>query len=1041
MDFLHPSTNENIPQKTSGRFTVRSANSPSYSLTRNPGMRKRPTAQSVKGTNGANKKEDIGVAHQTELNQNGTAERKHPENGTDVEGTPTVCSEGRTEGRRCNLTSRSMSLSWRAGVRNPPQNARAGTSTLLGKRTAGDFKEQRTENENMSIGRTCSLKGFKYVGPSHTEVNSSVNQDFADRASKVSSHPVKFRSESPPQAVQSIQERIQKLFESAGERAVGGTFPRRFSSSEDYSPVQKTVPSIWAQKKANHTSTETLVPPEIVEFNGRSTGTLRQGQLNSKYLEEDKWGRETLDMGTKSLDRFRSRNTAAARIRSARAAAGMSQSQTIVGDTTSTFQQEGAIINQEDCRADTTERIKVQGRTKERDEETKQQTELKGGIKEGDVFETNPGKGSLQSTERNMLSESRTSSASVRNKISQFEALTQRATSQVQITRRSFSVPTQLYKAQEGVKKSGSGTDIGERSYKWETNKDSWIEERKNTGAERSLSVDETGISLGKSETAGSNLFDKSKNCLFGDLGKYSSLKKKLQIPLNERAQPQRRFFCFDETDFIKHSPAPNTKDSNIKDMTMNTVSLTHGSDMQPRPPCEISSPVSDDEKTPTNTPLNTSPFLSPVKEPESIFPIGDNTGPPVIGQENKHEDRDSTLLPPTTPSQNSESDVFITHEDKTEDKDSPHLPPDRSSQNNWSEVFNPNVKTELLKGRKQLTDLKAWIAGLNPDYKYWDEYMEESEDDDESTQKDNDSNYDSDSGDSSATITSNVSQSDNRSFSVSLSELYSFSGADDNSDNDSDDWELSGRRSVSVSSDVSVFSCVSLLPTEELDKLIDGVKNLGDEAWQDCDDVNVVVLHKEVGVGLGFSLAGGVDQNKPITVHRVFNSGVAAQEGSIREGDKVLSINGTALSKSTHSEALKILRKTKSGVMAVVVLRKGDLSGASKLGVLESNETETTTQYETGQRVCVQLQKKSRDLGFSLHGGVGSSEGNRPLTVQKVFQGGPRDKVFSGDEILEIQGISVGMMTRLKAWTFIKTLASGPVEVVLRRPSKLTQS
>lgn len=37
----------------------------------------------------------------------------------------------------------------------------------------------------------------------------------------------------------------------------------------------------------------------------------------------------------------------------------------------------------------------------------------------------------------------------------------------------------------------------------------------------------------------------------------------------------------------------------------------------------------------------------------------------------------------------------------------------------------------------------------------------------------------------------------------------------------------------------------------------------------QDYEDVQVVVLHKEVGVGLGFSLAGGVDQNKPITVRR----------------------------------------------------------------------------------------------------------------------------------------------------------------------------
>ena len=40
------------------------------------------------------------------------------------------------------------------------------------------------------------------------------------------------------------------------------------------------------------------------------------------------------------------------------------------------------------------------------------------------------------------------------------------------------------------------------------------------------------------------------------------------------------------------------------------------------------------------------------------------------------------------------------------------------------------------------------------------------------------------------------------------------------------------------------------------------------------------------------------------------------------------------------------------------------------------------------GQRVCVQLEKQSRDLGFSLEGGVGSSLGDKPLSIQKVFQG-----------------------------------------------------
>lgn len=35
----------------------------------------------------------------------------------------------------------------------------------------------------------------------------------------------------------------------------------------------------------------------------------------------------------------------------------------------------------------------------------------------------------------------------------------------------------------------------------------------------------------------------------------------------------------------------------------------------------------------------------------------------------------------------------------------------------------------------------------------------------------------------------------------------------------------------------------------------------------QNYEDVHVIVLHKETGSGLGFTVAGGVDQNKPVTV------------------------------------------------------------------------------------------------------------------------------------------------------------------------------
>lgn len=1045
MDLLHPSTGENIPERTGTRFTVRSANSPSYSFTRRSGIRKRPTNENVKEISCSNNNENKSAVNQTELNQNGTAERKHLENGIAYGVTPELHGQGR-EGRRGNLPSRSMSLDWRLGEKSPPWSTRADTSKFSGKREAGGFLEQRTETENMSRNGTSSLRVFRSAGLDCNEDNHPVNQgDFADRASKVNSLPFRFKSESGtglrlecssgPQGGHSIQERIQKLFESAGEKTVGGTFPRRFSSGEDYSPVRKTVPSIWAPKETNPSRTETLVSPETVNFKKSSTGTQKQGQFSNKNLEQDRWRSDTLTMGTKSLDRVRSRNTIAAQIRSARTTTDMSQPQGFVGDTLSIFQLRRASMNQDDSLPDTTERIKVKDGNKDRDEETRHQTEVMCGFADGDVFFSNPRKDTLQFPERNKPPEilSVPSSASVRNKINQFEALTQRA-SQVQIPRRTFSVPAQLCKAQEGVKKSGSAKYIGKQSYNWETNTDGKIENRKMFGSERSLSVDKVGYRLAKSETDEDNLFYKSKNDFSEDLCKYSNLKKTLHLPLNEGAQRHSRLLCLDEKDFDKRS---SSKDSNSKGL----LKLTQTSDIEPRLHCEVSSAVSDDEKTPTNTPQSTSPFISPVKDSEDSFPIPDNTSPLAAGEEHIIKDTDPSPPPASTLSQNSESDIFITHKDKTKDKDSLHLPTDISSQNNSSDVFSSDVKTELPKGKKQLMDLNKWIASLNPEYKSWDDCMREYEDDDEeSTEKDADSNYDSDSGESSVTITSNMSQSENRSFSLSLSELCNFSGADYESENDSDDWQLPGRRSASLSSDISAFSCVSLIPTEELDKLVEDVKNLGDDTLQDYNDVKVVVLHKEVGVGLGFSLAGGVDQNKPITVHKVFNSGVAAQEGSISEGDHVLSINGTALSESAHWEALRTLRRAKAREMAVVVLRTGDLSVVSKSVVQESHETETTTQYETGQRVCVQLEKNSRDLGFSLQGGVGSSEGNRPLTVQKIFQGGPVDKVFPGDEILEIQGTSVVEMRRLEVWTFIKNLASGPVKVVLRRPLKVTQ-
>ncbi|XP_078063852.1 pro-interleukin-16-like, partial [Mustelus asterias] len=129
---------------------------------------------------------------------------------------------------------------------------------------------------------------------------------------------------------------------------------------------------------------------------------------------------------------------------------------------------------------------------------------------------------------------------------------------------------------------------------------------------------------------------------------------------------------------------------------------------------------------------------------------------------------------------------------------------------------------------------------------------------------------------------------------------------------------------SASLKSNMSSMSIVSLIPYDELDRLLSEVKYLEEKDIQCVQDIQVVVLHKEEGAGLGFSIAGGIDhENRMITVHKVFPSGLAVQEGTIAQGDEILSINGNPLQGLAHSAALSLLHKARPARQAIVVIRK----------------------------------------------------------------------------------------------------------------------
>ena len=288
--------------------------------------------------------------------------------------------------------------------------------------------------------------------------------------------------------------------------------------------------------------------------------------------------------------------------------------------------------------------------------------------------------------------------------------------------------------------------------------------------------------------------------------------------------------------------------------------------------------------------------------------------------------------------------------------------------------------------------------------------------------------------------------------------------------------------------------STVSLISETELQMLINDIHQPPDYQCSTTEDIRVVSIHREFKESaVGIVLNGGSDhKNKEISVCSIVPGSIADTDGRIREGDKVLSINGSLTKNLTHQKAARLLKSRRKWFIFVISRSNGDnnslpspdwngISNNKKNGILQQ-DSELQTIFETTDdearlskdtlkpsnvskivrtRTLEQqsIQEKKRDskdlddtmwslitvtlvkqrigFGFSLNGGKDSSMGDVPITINKIFTGGVAHQhgmLRAGDEIMSLNDVDFTSMSRLQAWNIMKSANPGPSNIVVKR-------
>ncbi|XP_074151357.1 LOW QUALITY PROTEIN: pro-interleukin-16 [Sminthopsis crassicaudata] len=226
---------------------------------------------------------------------------------------------------------------------------------------------------------------------------------------------------------------------------------------------------------------------------------------------------------------------------------------------------------------------------------------------------------------------------------------------------------------------------------------------------------------------------------------------------------------------------------------------------------------------------------------------------------------------------------------------------------------------------------------------------------------------------------------------------------------------------------------------------------------------ISNIVLMKGQAKGLGFSIVGGKDSiYGPIGIYvkTIFAGGAAAADGRLQEGDEILELNGESMDGLTHNDALQKFKQAKRGLLTLTVRTSlsaphsvsnylspqlcRSLSSStcitkenSSFGLENSSLSANTA--KPNDRIIMEVSLK-KEAGVGLGIGLCSIPYFQCISGIFIHTLSPGSvahldgRLRCGDEIIEINDISVQNMTLNEVYAILSHCDPGAVPVIISR-------